>query len=58
MTLAAALLAAGIGALARLGPRIVTLVGSAGVLVLIGPVAFALAVVASGGVTGASLGRH
>jgi hypothetical protein len=47
-TLAAALLAAGIGALAQLDPPIAALVGSAGVLVLIGPVAFALAVVASG----------
>jgi hypothetical protein len=48
MTLAAALLAAGIGALAQLDPPIAALVGSAGVLVLIGPVAFALAVVATG----------
>jgi hypothetical protein len=45
--LAAALLAAGIGALAQLDPPIAALVG-AGVLALIGPVAFALAVVASG----------
>jgi hypothetical protein len=48
MTLAAALLAAGIGALAQQDPPIAALVGSAGILVLIGPVAFALAAVASG----------
>jgi hypothetical protein len=48
MTSTAALLAAGIGALAQLDPPIAALVGSTGVLVLIVPVAFALAVVASG----------
>jgi hypothetical protein len=48
MTLAASLLAAGIGALAQLDPPIAALVGSAGVLVLILPVAFAVAIVASG----------
>jgi hypothetical protein len=47
-TSAAALLAAGIGAFAQLDPPIAALVGSAGALVLIGPVAFALVVVASG----------
>jgi hypothetical protein len=48
MRVAAALLAAGIGAFAQLDPPIAALVGSASVLVLIGPVAFALAVVAAG----------